>query len=804
MTQILILLTGLLSMSWSASSRLPEPPVITDFKFELQYNTGKIPQSIIADIYGDSLIVGIIPYQQSEFNLVATFTTTAGATVQVNGADQQSAVTINNFASPVTYVVSSTDGVTSYNVKLIYTGLPLVYVNTDGGAPILDKDDYVDGTITIYPNVDTMDVATGAMGIRGRGNTTWTLPKKPYKVKMESGTSFLGMPSDKEWVLLANYSDKTLMRNSMAYYLGDHLSFPYTPRTTPVDLVLNGVYQGSYVFGEHQKADKDRVKIEELGPDDTDPAVITGGYFLELDDYRDGLYFELTSGLPFVIKSPDEDDITQAQFDYIKGYMQKTEEVIFSEYFSHPDSGYAKYINPETFIDWYWVSELMKNIDARDVSSIFYYKDRDEKLNMGPLWDFDVAAGNATQNTGEDPTEFYVRESKWFKRLFEDSVFKSQADARWRKLRDGLFSTLPQWIDSVANRLDESQRLNFYKWDILNQPIWPSTLVFGTYENEVNYLKSWLLQRIAWIDAQIPVIPDPEPEPEPEPALVPFNLVTPLDGMRVSVTPDDSGTMTFSWNPSTSGASYQLLIDTVGYPASPDTTSAIAISELYRLFDLATDTDSATVRWTVRAMLNDTSATAQDTFLIKLVNGVLGVPQQGSPDASANVETLTPTLTWSNAYLAQGYDVQVSGDETFETPVVNISAQPDTSLTITDPLAEETRYYWRIRAMRPGKVGEWSEVRFFTTPVVTAVADNGYGVALFPNPTSHELFIEVPLFTPLENAELVDALGRRVVSSQLLAGSTTRIDVSSLKRGMYVLILRGGANKPVMSKIVLR
>jgi hypothetical protein len=579
--------------AFSAVPDVPASPAITEFRFDVEHNAGKISEAIVADIYGDTLIVGIIPYQQKEFNLVATFVTSSAEAVKVNGVEQQSAVTINNFTSPVSYVVSSAEGSKTYKVKLVYTGLPLVYVYTKDAAPIENKDDYVAGVVKIYSNNET-PVLTSEMGIRGRGNTTWTLPKKPYRIKLGSAASILGMPSDKDWILLANYSDKTLMRNSLAYYLGSKMNFAYTPRTTHVDLVLNGVYQGNYVLGEHIKTDKDRVDIKELDEDDTDLATINGGYFLELDEYRDGTFFELTSGLPFVIKSPD--DVTDAQLSFIKDYMQQTENALFSDNFANPESGYAKFINPETFIEFYWVNEVLKNIDAHDFSSIFYYKDRDEKLNMGPLWDFDVAAGNASVDTGDDPTSFYVRDAKWFKRLFQDSVFKSTAEKRWFQLRDGLLADLPNVIDSFADKLKQSQQLNFYKWNILNQSVWPSPVVLGSYKKEVDYLKEWMWTRIDWIDSQI------------------------------------------------------------------------------------------------------------------------------------------------------------------EEPV----------------------------------------------EVVTGVGDNTFGVSMFPNPTSKELYIQIPSAILIDNAEIIDEFGRTAISSSLSPGITTKIDVSALQRGMYVVILRGKIDVPVTNKVILK
>lgn len=694
LTPIPALLTVLIAIVPAAAAVKISTPVpqetlaITEFKFEVLNNPGMIAEDIVADIYGDTLIVGIIPFQQNEFNLRATFLATGAESTQVAGVDQESTITINDFSSPVSYVVSGGGETKTYNVRLVYTGLPVVYIYTEDSAPVESKDNYVNGTIKIYPNVEDVAILNSEMGIRGRGNTTWTFPKKPYKVKLGSAASVLGMPSDKEWVLLANYSDKSLMRNSIAYHLGSEMNFAYTPRTTHVDLILNGVYQGNYLIGEHIKVDKDRVNIEELTEEDTDESVINGGYFLELDDYRDGTYFELKSGLPFVVKSPD--DVTDQQLDFVNGYMQETEDAIFSPDFSDPENGYAKYIEPGTFIEWYWVNEVMKNIDAQDVSSIYYYKNRDAKLNMGPLWDLDVAAGNASVNTGDDPTSFYVRESKWFKRLFEDSTFKIAAEARWFTFRDELLSKLPDYIDSMAEVLNTSQQQNFYKWDILNQPIFPSTLVHGSYENEIVFLKEWLSTRIAWIDSHI---------------------------------------------------------------AQPDT---------------------------------------------------LGIPQLDFPANGTVVENLLPTIRWYSANLADGYDVQVSTTENFEILVVTENALSDTTYLLTEPLTEQTTYYWRTRAVNANEEGTWSEVWSFTTPTVLGTGDVNVIVSLFPNPAGDELFIDVPSFASVDNAELVDALGRTAVTSGLQPGATTKIDVSHLRRGLYVVILRGSMEKPLMSKVILR
>lgn len=266
------------------------PFAMTSFRFEKEYNLGNIHENIICDIYGDSLIIGVIPHQHTAFNLKPTFSAGSATSITVGGVDQQSHRTENDFTSPVFYKLASGNQTKTYEVRLVHTGLPLIYVYTDGEAPIVSKEDYVNGNIRVYPSDDVIPVYNGAMGIRGRGNSSWTMmPKKPYKIKLAAAASMLGFPSNKEWVLLANYSDKTLIRNSLAFYIGQNSNLPYTPRSTPVDVILNGIYQGSYLFGEQVDVGGNKVDLQELEENDTDESKITGGYFIEIDGRLDGL-----------------------------------------------------------------------------------------------------------------------------------------------------------------------------------------------------------------------------------------------------------------------------------------------------------------------------------------------------------------------------------------------------------------------------------------------------------------------------------------------------------------------------------
>lgn len=785
------------------TSAFAEVPKMTSFRFDVQYNEGKISDNIVADIYGDSLIVAIIPRIQTAFDLRATFTTAVTVPVTVNEVEQQSTVTINNFSSPVTYIITSGADQRKYTVKLVYTGLPLVYVYTENEAPIENKDDYLAGSLKIYSNVEGGETLNVPMTIKGRGNSTWMMPKKPYRIKLGSAASVLGMPSDKDWVLLANYADKTLMRTSLAFGLGYEMNFAWTPRMLHVDLVVNGVYQGNYLIGEHVKVDKDRVNIKELDEDDTEQPKINGGYFLELDNYRDGVHFLLNSGLPIVFKSPDEPN--DQQYGFIKDYMQRTEDAINASNFTDPEEGYAKYLDRETFIEYYWVQEIFKNLDAQDGSSIYYYKDRDKKLNMGPLWDFDVSAGNVGVNNAEDPTGFYIRESKWFKRLFEDPDFRNAANARWATLKAGLLANLPNVIDSYATQLDVSQRENFHKWDILNKIVYPSPLKFGSYKGEVDYLKTWLQTRIAWIDAHVE-----------QPVLTPITLISPADEIRYVVSPSDQTKETFKWSSSTDGSSYKVVFDKLDGDLSngiatfnsnfftQDTTASITHSQLYDLFAHVDNKDSVTLKWTASASLGQSKINAQEPRTIKIVSAVLGIPKLDSPAADATIESTTPAMRWFKAHLATKYDLQVSADNNFSDLAVSKTGLADTAYVVTETLSDQTTYFWRVRAANSDGFGNWSVVRSFTTPLISGVGESAVRVAMFPNPTSKELFIDLPSVTQLEYVELVDALGRTAISVALSPGATTNVDVSALQRGMYMVILRGKSSRPVAQKIVLR
>ena len=436
-------------------------------------------------------------------SLIASFSSTA-ASVLIDTVVQHSDSTVNDFTTPTVYTLMAEDSSTAdYEIRShLFTGVPVVYIDTEGQAPIASKDEYVNGQITIIANGrGEENVSKANLEIRGRGNTTWQMPKKPYRFRFSERTEVLGMPEHKVWILLANFSDKTLLRNHTAFQLSQRFGLAYTPRSQFVDLWLNGAFQGNYQLTEQIKIDENRLNIDELKADDISNDKITGGYLLEIDGRRDeDASFQTTQGVRFVIKSPDED--VPEQTAYIQQYVQAAEDALFADNFTDAQQGYAQYLDTESFVDWYLLNELTKNTDAKFGNSVYVHKPRGGKLTMGPVWDYDIGMGNVDYSPGEFTEGWYIREASWIKRLFEDPAFAQRVTVRWQVLKPEIDQVIAE-IDQEAAYLHQSQQLNFRKWTILGYKVWPNPVVTGSYAGEVAYLKDWLTKRVAWMDGEL-------------------------------------------------------------------------------------------------------------------------------------------------------------------------------------------------------------------------------------------------------------------------------------------------------------
>lgn len=382
--------------------------------------------------------------------------------------------------------------------------LPILTINTENRKEII-KEDYINATITLEAR-DEKGIVTEKLlevttEIKGRGNSTWGMPKKPYRLKLNASSSILGMPKNKHWVLLANYADKTLMRNELAFEISRRMEFAYTPRFQHVDVILNGDYVGNYMLGEHIRIDKNRINIPELEPSDVD---ITGGFLLEIDERKgEPEWFETNkAGMIFCINRPE--DIPANQKEYISNYIQNLEDILYSKDGINPVEELPKILDLKSFIDYLLLNELSKNVDGNLRLSTYVYKNRgDDKIYFGPVWDYDISFGNADYLGGDQIYGWYARTAAWYQQFFSHPEFEIMVKERWNELRNGALADLHPFIEETAEKLKISQKKNFERWDILNIKVWPNPVITGSYAGEVNYMKNWLSNRLRWMDSQL-------------------------------------------------------------------------------------------------------------------------------------------------------------------------------------------------------------------------------------------------------------------------------------------------------------
>ncbi|BCA53608.1 hypothetical protein W02_07480 [Nitrospira sp. KM1] len=389
------------------------------------------------------------------------------------------------------------------------SALPVLAITTNSGAEITSKEDYEASRYTLTSETG-QQLLNSTLGIRGRGNSTWEMAKKPYRLQLTTSTSLLGMPANRNWALLANYADITLTRNELAFELSRQVGMEYTPRSVQVELQLNGTYRGIYQLTEHIRIDPNRVNIPELDEGDTGPDVITGGYLIEIDVTKgeDYCYESPRTQIVFCLSDPDSllEPGRESQRAYIEGYIKQTEDAIYSDQFADPTAGYAAYLDVDSAINFYLVSEVTKNLDSALYKSVYLFKKRNGKLTFGPVWDFDMSSGNATFSDAGLPEGWWTRNGAWFVRMFQDPAFDARVKARWRQLKaagvlDGIFT----FIDNRTTYLSSVQSKNFDRWpiDAYTDVWWRNPVAISPYEDEVAAMKAWLRSRVNWMDTQL-------------------------------------------------------------------------------------------------------------------------------------------------------------------------------------------------------------------------------------------------------------------------------------------------------------
>jgi hypothetical protein len=384
------------------------------------------------------------------------------------------------------------------------TNLPTVSIHTQDNAIPYDKVHEIVSQLTIISDNGTKLLSEPG-SVRERGNYSRGFNKKPYRIKFDKKQRVLDAPAKaKKWTLINNYGDKTLMRNLLAFELSKRLGMPYTPYGTAVDLLLNGEYKGCYQLCDQVQVHKNRVNITEMTPEDDEGSALTGGYFFEIDAYADQekSWFRSTNGNPVTIKSPDEDSITTNQRNYIRAHFNKLEK------------DWETYLDRNTFLRHFLVGELSGNTDT--YWSVFMYKERDDDMvYTGPVWDFDIAFDNDERTYPVCGKSDYVYRSGGSctgnMKTFTDNIVIKDAKSKAKMLEiwdiarhQGLTEeNLVAWIDSVETVMDQSQHLNFLRWPILNTRVHMNPKAWGSYQAEVQNVRRFMKERLAWMDRRL-------------------------------------------------------------------------------------------------------------------------------------------------------------------------------------------------------------------------------------------------------------------------------------------------------------
>lgn len=441
------------------------------------------------------------------------------------------------------------------SVQNFNSNLPVVVLDTFG-AGVADSPQTMVGSVIIdtaagdgRASIQGAPDFAGRAGLNVRGQSSAGFEKKQYhfeiwdEANQDKGESLLGMPNESDWVLYAPYSEKTLMQNYLAYEWSNRIG-QYAVRSRFVEVFVNGTagskidyagdYKGVYILMEKIKIDDDRVDVAKLGPTDNAEPDVTGGYIFKKDKPDPGEVGFNAGGNSFRYEDPSAADITPAQKTYLSNYLNEFYSVLNGPNFADPVNGYAKYIDVDSFIEHHIIVEMTKNIDGFRIST-FYSKDRNGKIKMGPVWDYNLSLGNADYLNGWIPTGWYSDmlsdgDYPWFRRLFQDPNFQQKYIDRWQELRRDELSTtrLMADFDALTNLLSDGNGnyptganpvqtptnpvvRNYTKWKILGVDTWPNWYTDPSWIKQVNWTKNWLSQRVDWWDKLY--LPQPEITP---------------------------------------------------------------------------------------------------------------------------------------------------------------------------------------------------------------------------------------------------------------------------------------------------
>lgn len=408
---------------------------------------------------------------KDDYGYETTITTDKPVEIQRNHLSTMAAFEVVKQAPPIP------------ELPVVNSTLPVLYIYTPDNAPVVDKVNWIAESNAYLKEADGTVTDLGAVSIKGRGNTTWNFAKKPYAIKFDKKVSWFGMPKDKRWDLLANYVDRTRMRNDVALELGRRLGpdhgqhyLDWTPRGEFVEFVLNGAHMGNFYLVEHIKIAADRVPVTEMNSTDIAEPEVTGGYLLEMSTemdevnkfytnsfadiypYKDGLHGGSqnngTYKLPVMIKEPEEDVLVTEQFNWIKSYINGVQSSIVGN-----GGSWTSKVDMDSFICWMFIQECVGNYEPFHPKSCYMHKDREGKLMMGPLWDFDY--GTFKTDYAMFPVYHYAI---WYPYMLRNSTFKARVKELWPIVKPLLRDVVDNYIDARAAQIKSSVNSDWARW----------------------------------------------------------------------------------------------------------------------------------------------------------------------------------------------------------------------------------------------------------------------------------------------------------------------------------------------------
>lgn len=456
-----------------------------------------------------------------------------------------------DFTSPVTLTLNSGDESTKLTVYIMTldTGLPSMSITLEDFADIDSKTEYSNCTVFAgggdsstngdyaFPKNTTLNAAAS---IKGRGWTSWYMyPKKSYTLKFTEKQSLLGLPANKEWVLAANFPDRSLIRNAVTVQLAYAVNMEYVMDVRFVDLWVNGEYVGSYQLIEKIEVGESRVNItdfdESLSPEETGFILETNGHntAYEFQNYTNGIdtdrpqsweqltdeftydpisgdifYMSPYYDIIFNINKPSDGKLMKLSEEKRNEYLNYVYDYIDNLEFSLAQRNYevaSEYLDMESMAKWYIINEMTMNVDSQLHASCYMYKDGGGKLKMGPLWDFDLGFGNGQSANENRAGDTYLDNQKWFKELTQMPEFKAEVKKVWESSKEQI-SKINQFIDKTAEMMDRSQKINYTYWDITEYAQWSyekTTSELTEYSEQIDYIKTFMENRISYMDNKI-------------------------------------------------------------------------------------------------------------------------------------------------------------------------------------------------------------------------------------------------------------------------------------------------------------